>query len=178
MDFLDATVASRRHDAGMTYDNEAIVRHAYHTAEGSVLDIAGFVSNFAEDGVINLGHSGIRDNGNDQETIRGEQRGEMVLDVAKQFPDIHRELHRVNVLADTVAVELSIQGTFLGPLETPAGIVQPTGAKIDVPTADFWYLRDGKIERFDCYVMVNTMFAQMGVKYDFASAVKAQAAER
>jgi hypothetical protein len=27
----------------MTYDNEAIVRHAYHTAEGSVLDVAGFV---------------------------------------------------------------------------------------------------------------------------------------
>ena len=23
----------------MTYDNEAIVRHAYHTAEGSVLDV-------------------------------------------------------------------------------------------------------------------------------------------
>ncbi len=39
----------------MTYDNEAIVRHAYHTAEGSVLDIAGFVGSFAEDGVINMG---------------------------------------------------------------------------------------------------------------------------
>ena len=37
----------------MAYDNEAIVRHAYHTAEGSVLDIAGFVGSFAEDGVIN-----------------------------------------------------------------------------------------------------------------------------
>ena len=45
----------------MTYDNEAIVRHAYHTAEGSVLDIAGFVGSFAEDGVINMGHSGRRD---------------------------------------------------------------------------------------------------------------------
>ena len=37
----------------MTYDTEAIVRHAYHTAEGSVLDVAGFVASFAEDGVIN-----------------------------------------------------------------------------------------------------------------------------
>ena len=43
----------------MTYDNEAIVRHAYHTTEGSVLDAAGFVGSFAEHGVINLGHSGI-----------------------------------------------------------------------------------------------------------------------
>jgi hypothetical protein len=86
-----------------------------------------------------------------------------VLRVAKLFPDIHRELHRVNVLGDVVAVELSIRGTFLGPLHTPAGIVQPTGAKVDAPTVDFWYLRDGKIQRFDCYIMLTPMRAQMGV---------------
>src|SRR5882724_8756070 len=166
MDFLDATVTRRRHHAGMTYENEAIVRHAYHTAEGGVLDIAGFVGSFAEDGVINGFFRG-------RESFRGEQLGELVLGVAKQFPDVHRELHRVNVLGDTVAVELSIQGTFLGPLETPAGIVQPTGAKIDVPTADFWYLRGGKIETFNCYVGFSVMFAQMGAPPDFASAVAA-----
>ena len=27
--------------------------------------------------------------------------------------------------------------------ETPAGVIQPTGAKLDIPTADFWYVRDG-----------------------------------
>ena len=42
-------------DGQMTTDAEAIVRHAYHTAEGSVLDVAGFVGSFAADGVINLG---------------------------------------------------------------------------------------------------------------------------
>jgi len=162
----------------MTYDNEAIVRHAYHTAEGSVLDVAGFVGSFAQDGVINLGHAGREHGGVGQESYRGEQLGEAVLSTAKLFPDVHRELHRVNVLGDTVAVELSIQGTFLGPLETPAGIVQPTGAKIDVPGADFWYLRDGKIETFDCYAMLSTMFAQMGVVPDFASAGGAPVAER
>jgi ketosteroid isomerase-like protein len=145
----------------MTYDNEALVRHAYHTAEGDVLDVAGFVGSFAEDGVINLGHAGREASEVGQESYRGEQLGELVLFIAKLFPDVHRELHRVNVLGDTVAVEVSIQGTFRGPLETPAGIVQPTGVKVDVPTADFWYLRDGKIEMFDCYVMVSTMYAQM-----------------
>jgi hypothetical protein len=60
--------------------------------------------------------------------------------------------------------------------ETPAGIVQPTGAKIEVPTADFWYLRDGKIATFDCYVGFTVMFAQMGVMPDFASAVAAPVA--
>ena len=32
----------------MTYDNEAIVREAYRTAEGSVLDIPGFVGSIAD----------------------------------------------------------------------------------------------------------------------------------
>jgi deazaflavin-dependent oxidoreductase (nitroreductase family) len=149
-------------ESEMTYDNEAIVRHAYHTAEGSVLNVAGFVDSFANDGVINLGHAGIEPSGAGQESYRGEQLGELVLRIAKLFPDVHRELHRVNVLGDMVAVELSIQGTFLGPLETPAGIVQPTGAKVDGPCADFWYLRDGKIEMFDCYIMLDIMRAQMG----------------
>ena len=141
-----------------------------------MLDVAGFVGSFAEDGVINLGWSGQwkRPAGQDQESYRGEYVGDLVLRIAKLFPDVHRELHRVNVLGDMVAVEVSIQGTFLGPLETPADIVQPTGAKTDVPTADFWYLRDGKIEMFDCYVMVSTMLAQVGVMPDFASAAAAR----
>jgi ketosteroid isomerase-like protein len=161
----------------MTYDNEAIVRHAYHTAEGRVLDVAGFVGSFAKDGVINLGHAGLEPNGGGQESYRGEHLGEIVLRIAQLFPDVHRELHRVNVLGDTVAVELSIQGTFLGPLATPVGLVRPTGATVDIPCADFWYLRNGKIERFDCYAMSSTMLAQIGVQPDFAS-VAAPVAKR
>ena len=36
----------------MTYDNEAIVRKAYHTAEGNVLDISGWIDSFTEDGSL------------------------------------------------------------------------------------------------------------------------------
>jgi len=71
------------------------------------------------------------------------------------FPDVHRELYRVNVMGDVVAIELAIQGTFLGPMETPAGVIQPTGAKVNIPCADFFYMRNGKIERFDCYPALN-----------------------
>ncbi len=149
----------------MTYDNEAIVRHAYHVAEGDVLDVAAFVGSFVEGGVFNdiVG----------QKTYQGEQIGDTVTWMANLLPDVHRELHRVSVYGDVVAVELSIQGTFKGPLETPAGLVQPNGAKIDVPTADFWYLRDGKIETFNCYVGYSIFFAQMGVVPDVASAAAA-----
>ena len=88
-------------------------------------------------------------------------------------PDIHRELHRVTVLGDVVAIELSVQGTFTQPFGSPAGPVQPTGAKLDIPTGDFWYVRDGKISEFNCYVGVSVMLAQLGINPDFASAVAA-----
>jgi len=48
----------------------------------------------------------------------------------------------------------------------------------DTSTADFWYLCDGKIETFNCYVMFSIMFAQMSVMPDFASAVAAPVAAR
>ena len=57
-------------------------------------------------------------------------------------------------------------------------MIQPTGAKLDIPTADFWYVRGGKIQEFNCHVGTITMFAQLGVMPDFASAVAAPVAER
>jgi len=95
--------------------------------------------------------------------------------MGKLFPDVHRELHRVNVLGDVVAIEVSIRGTFLGAFETPAGGIQQTGAKVDIPTADFWSLRNGKVEMFDCHIAFTTLFAQLGILPDYASAVAASA---
>ena len=73
------------------------------------------------------------------------------------------------------AVARALQGTgfhLRGPMETHAGVIQPTGAKVNIPCADFFYMRNGKIERFDCYPALNIMLKQMGVPPDFASAVK------
>jgi ketosteroid isomerase-like protein len=67
-------------------DTEALVRRAYHLAEGDVLDVQGFIDLF----------------------------------------------------------------------DTPAGVIQPTGAKLDIPTADFWYVRDGKIQEFNCHIGTTT----------------------
>jgi hypothetical protein len=122
----------------VTTDTEALVRRAYHLAEGDALDVQGFIDLFAEDGVLN-GIGGV----SGQESYRGEQLGDVVVWMGKLVPDVHRELHRVNVLGDVVAIEVSIRGTFLGPFETPAGVIQPTGTKLDIPTADFRYVRDG-----------------------------------
>jgi hypothetical protein len=148
----------------MTYDNEAIVRNAYHTAEGNVQDIPGWVGSFGEDGVFN--------NVSGEESYRGEHLKDVVIAFATMLPDVHRELYRVNVMGDVVAIELAIQGTFRGPMATAAGVIQPTGAKVNVSCADFFYLKNGKIERFDCYPALNIMFQQMDAPPDFATAVK------
>ncbi|AJF63272.1 ester cyclase [Streptomyces vietnamensis] len=151
----------------MSTDAEAVVRAAYHAAEGSVLDVQGFKDLFAADGVFNNVVAG--------ESYRGDHLGDLVVFMGRLAPDLHRELHRFHVMGDVVAVELSIQGTFTGPFETPAGVIQPTGARLDVPTADFWYVEDGKIKEFNCYVGVSVMLAQLGVQPDFASAVNESA---
>jgi hypothetical protein len=58
----------------------------------------GFIDLFAEDGVFN-GIGGV----SGQESYRGEQLGDVVVWMGKLLPDVHRELHRVNVLGDVSA---------------------------------------------------------------------------
>ena len=154
-------------------DNLAVVLRAYHAGEGDVQDAKGFMDLFAEDGVLN-GIGGVEG----QTSLRGTQLSGLIVFLSQFLPDIHRELKQITVNGDVVAIELSIQGTFLGPFETPAGVIQPTGAKVDFPTADFWYLRNGKVEVFDCHIAFTTLFAQLGILPDYASAVEAQAAVR
>ena len=169
-------VESTKVSAGLTERekaNLAVVLRAYHAGEGDVLDAQGFMDLFAEDGVLN-GIGGVEG----QTSLRGEQLGGLIVWMGTFLPDVHRELKQITVNGDVVSIELSIQGTFLGPFETPAGVINPTGAKIDIPTADFWYLRNGKVEVFDCHIAYTTLFAQLGILPDYASAVAASAPNR
>jgi hypothetical protein len=149
-------------------DAEALVRRAYHLAEGNIMDVQGFMDLFAADGMLNAGG----------QSYRGEHLGDLVVSLGKQAPDVHRELHRVHAIGNLVTVELSIQGTFSGPFETPAGVIQLTGAKLDIPGADVWYVEGGKIKEFSCNVDRSSMLAQLSLHPDFASAVAARAAAR
>ena len=88
------------------------------------------------------------------------------------------DVHRVNMLGDVVAIELSIRGTFLAPFENTRWRDPADGARLDIPTADFWYVRDGKIQTFNCHIGMTTMFGHLGVLPDFASAVAASAPKR
>lgn len=146
--------------------NLAVVLQAYHDGEGTSLDPQGFRDLFAADGVLN-GIGGV----DGVDTLKGAQLSGLITFLAAFLPDIHRDLREVTVAGDVVCIELYIQGTFLGPFQTPIGPIQPTGAKISFPTADFWYLSNGKVERFDCHIAFTTMFAQLGVPPDYVAAV-------
>jgi SnoaL-like domain len=143
----------------MTTEAEALVRRAYHLAEGNVMDVRGFMDLFAADGMVNAGGK----------SYRGEHLGDLVVSLGKLAADVHRELDRVHAMGNLVAVELSIRGTFTGPFETPAGVIQLTGAKLDIPGADVWYVEGGKIKEFSCNVDRSSLLAQLGVHPDFAS---------
>ncbi|WP_193105542.1 ester cyclase [Brachybacterium sp. FME24] len=145
--------------------NEEVVRNAYRLAEGNALDGEGFRALFTEDGTFNDIPNGL--------TVRGDQIPQALAGLASAFPDIHRELLAVHSIGDVVAVELRIQGTHLGGFPTPLGEIGPTGHRIDVPAADLWYLREGRIETFTCYNAANVWLTQLGASPDFESAIEA-----
>ncbi|MFE3072545.1 nuclear transport factor 2 family protein [Streptomyces sp. NPDC059247] len=143
--------------------NLAVVLRAYYSAEGSHMDIPTFVNSFAEDGVFNDMVTGV--------SYRGETLATVLPYMKGLFSDVHRDLKRITVNGDVISIELSIQGTFDGQLPTPAGVVRGNGHKVDAPTADFWYLKNGKVEAFNCFVGYSKMYSDMGVDFNWASAV-------
>jgi hypothetical protein len=154
---------TNRHLNAHEIKNLAVVLNAYYVAQGATINVNAFINDFAKDGVFNDMVAG--------KTYQGKALGDVVTGMAAVFPDVHRDLKSITVEGDEVSIELSIDGTFEGPLQTPAGTLKPNGAKIAAPTADFWYLHDYKVEKFDCFVGYTDMYAQMGVNLDWAGAI-------
>jgi ketosteroid isomerase-like protein len=114
----------------MALDNEQIVRKAYQTAEDKDLD--GWIAAFTSDGTFTDESVGV--------TYRGPELSVPVVNYARGFPDMHRELYRLYVSGNIVVVQLALQGTHLGPLDLPAGTLGPTGKRMDAPCCDVFEL--------------------------------------
>ena len=163
---LAALPLTNRHLDRHEIKNLAVVLGAYHDAQGDSLNVNAFVNSFTKNGVFNDMVAG--------KTYQGQALGDVLTNMVDIFPDVHRTLYTINVTENEISIELAIQGTFLKPAQTPAGTLKPNGAKINAPTADFWYLNnDSKITKFDCFVGYTDMYAQMGVNLDWAGAVAA-----
>jgi ketosteroid isomerase-like protein len=144
----------------MSLDNENIVRNLYHLAEKK--DIDGFVAAFTEDGTFTDNSINV--------TYRGRGIGETVVNYAKAFPDMHRELYDVYSVDNIVCVQLALQGTHKGPLKMGENMIAPTGKRMDGPCADVFELVDGKIHRFDCYPSGTVILTQLGVLNNLSAA--------
>ena len=138
----------------MTMNNEEIVRNAYNLAE--IKDVPGFAASFTEDGTFTDESIGV--------VYRGpKELGRPVEIYAKAFQDMHRELYKFYVSGEIVVVQLALQGTHTGPLEMPFGAIPAMGKRMDAPCCDVFQLKNGKIQRFDCYPSGTVILSQLGV---------------
>jgi ketosteroid isomerase-like protein len=143
-----------RKEHGMASDNEEIIRNAYGVAEEK--DLEGWVNCFTPDGTFTDQSIGV--------TYQGPKELPFtVQNYAAAFPDMHRELFRFYEDGNIVAVQLALQGTHLGPLDLPVGVIPPTGKRMDAPCADVFEIIDGKIKRFDCYPSATIVMTQLGI---------------
>ena len=144
----------------MSSENEEIVRQTYQYAEDKKIE--AFVGNFTDDGTFTDQSIGV--------TYRGTHIGDTVVNYGLAFPDMHRELYQFYSTGNIVVVQLALQGTHLGPLKMPGGMIKPTGKRMDAPCADVFELVDGKIKRFDCYPSGTIVLTQLGVLENLSAA--------
>lgn len=146
----------------MTVSAEQVVRNAYQVAERK--DVAGWVSQFTDDGVFIDESIGVSYKG-------PSELGKTVEVYGTAFPDMHRELYDFWTDGNTVIVRLALQGTHNGPLATPFGVLPATGKRMDAPCTDIWEIEDGKVKKFDCYPEGTIIFAQLGVLANLQAAL-------
>jgi steroid delta-isomerase-like uncharacterized protein len=79
------------------------------------------------------------------------------------FPDAKVEIKSMNVSGDKVITEFTGKGTHNGIFETPAGRIDPTGRKINIPFCEIFFIKSGLIQSSHLYFDVNTIIQQLGV---------------
>lgn len=67
------------------------------------------------------------------------------------FPDATCEVRSLTALGDHVVAQGIGRGTHQGVFHSPAGILEPTGRRMQVNFCDVYQLKDGKIVRADSY---------------------------
>ncbi len=140
--------------------NEAFIRAVYRTAEGEVQDIEGWRNSFTEDGVF-TNMAGESFSG-ERSAMRDPHGTVVPRRAPRAAPGERHGQHDHGRAPDP--------GDAPRPDADAGGELAPTGARINFSTADLFYLRDGKIQTLNCYITQNNMFAQPGIRPDFAAA--------
>jgi len=81
----------------------------------------------------------------------------------RAVPDARAAIDHVHDAGDVVVVEGRFVGTFTGPLTTPDGEVEPTGASVDLRFADVSTVAGGRIVSYHTYYDQLALLAQLGL---------------
>jgi ketosteroid isomerase-like protein len=85
------------------------------------------------------------------------------------LPDHRHRLERWIEEGDRVAYEVIGTGTFTAPLETPDGVVPPTGRSLNFKSGAISEVRDGKLTYDAFYFDQMSVLGQLGVLPEHAS---------
>ena len=118
-------------------------------------DIDGVLAVFAEDlETIDPGMGTVHGHGPFREYIETLKRA---------VPDARAVIDDMYDAGDVVVVEGRFAGSFTGPLASPDGDIEPTGATVDLRFADVSRARDGKIVSYHTYYDQLGLLTQLGV---------------
>jgi ketosteroid isomerase-like protein len=79
------------------------------------------------------------------------------------FPDLRHQVTHAIESGDAVALELTVQGTHTGPMQTPAGTIPATGRKVTWDSCDYIRVRNGKVFSWHVYHDPSAFFAALGL---------------
>jgi ketosteroid isomerase-like protein len=88
---------------------------------------------------------------------------EYIETLKRALPDARVVIEQLYEAGDVVIVEGRFVGTFTGPLASPDGDIQPTGASVDLRFADVSSSRDGRIVSYHTYYDQLGLLTQLGV---------------
>ncbi|MFF0903056.1 UNVERIFIED_CONTAM: ester cyclase [Kocuria sp. CPCC 205316] len=136
-------------------DRRAAVDHAI--AALNAHDAPGFAATYSPDAIVYTAAS--------PDPVRGQaaiqQDTQRWIDA---MPDMTMEIEELLVDGAATAMRLLFVGTHTGPLETPMGVVEPTGRRVVVPMAVFnRHGEDGTTEVEHRYLDMMSMAQQLGL---------------
>jgi ketosteroid isomerase-like protein len=88
---------------------------------------------------------------------------EYIETLKRAVPDAKAVIDGIYDAGDVVVVEGRFAGTFTGPLATPDGDIEPTGAGVDLRFADVSRAQGGKIVSYHTYYDQLGLLQQLGV---------------
>ena len=79
----------------------------------------------------------------------------------KAFPDARGTIRNIFASGDQAVAEVVWEGTHQGDLESPDGVIAPTGKRVSVPATFVVKVKDGRIAESHHYFDLNTILQQI-----------------